>query len=257
MRQLYIILIFGFFNCKSQQTEYKVFLNELGTQKEQAYKYLAKSFEQFLKLNYPKEQSLGEQTRAYLLDVQTAVYQGVPTKYRYDSLSSVALLQDLEKSGLRKDLFIYGFEINDYPGYDIEQFLDEEDWPISDSIEVDTNFEDIIKVELTDEEILSLKKKDSIMLDNYKFKPQVNQNGLFLYALAKSMKADASFIGYVELKTYGMMSSLSNLSDGYLKNYSDKDLEVWYRQLTLIIEIFYYELLHEYAFGKKLRTSDK
>ncbi len=243
MRLVHLISIFSLIligSCKSQSTEQEIFINELGTKKAEALNVLGDSFENFLVLNYPKQSTLVERTRAFLTDIlNNRPYE------EFNKPNSKAVLEQLENSGLRKDIYIYSSEIESYTNdYQIEQYLPKNKVTPIDLAEINQNFEEMTDTsELTEEQILANLESEKRNIEYGKLRPNTNTKGLFLYALAKSMQADTTYLTYVDFKTTGLDIIPSNLATGYLTNMSDEELEKWYNRLPLIIDIYYFNLL--------------
>jgi len=245
MRLLQLISIFSLIligSCKSQPTEQEIFIAELGTKKAAALNALIDSFENFLVLNYPKQPTLNERTREFLTDI----LNNRPLK-EFNQPNSNGILELLEKSGLRKDIYIYSSEVESYTNdYQIEQYLPIYKVAPMDLTEINENFEEMLgTIELSEEQILANEKREKRNIEYAKQRPNTNTKGLFLYALAKSMQSDSTTLPYLEFKMTGLDIIPQKLAARYLVNMSKKELEMWYNQIPLIIDIYYFNLLHK------------
>ncbi len=244
---IFLLILIG--GCKSQRTEREIFINELGTKKTEALNALSDSFENFLLVNYPKQLTLGGRTREFLTDIQN----NRPLE-EFNQLNLKAVLEQLENSGLRKDIYIYGSEIESYTNdYQIEQYLPKNEVTQIDISEINENFEEMTEtIELSDEQILANDEMEKRNIEYAKRRPNTNTKGLFLYALAKSMQADTAYLKYVDFKTTGLDIIPPILATNYLTHMSDEEMEKWHNRLPLIIDIYYFNLLQrQIEIGKK------
>lgn len=245
MRQVQLISIFSLIligSCKSQPTEQEIFIGELGTKKAEALNALSASFENFLVLNYPKEPTLDGRTKEFLTDILNNRPLG-----KFIQPNSNNVLESLEKSGLRKDIYIYSSEVESYTNdYQIEQYLPKNKVASMDLSEVNENFEEMLgTIELSEEQILANEKREKRNIEYSKQRPNTNTKGLFLYALAKSMQSDSTALPYVEFKMTGLDIIPQKLAASYLAKMTKTELGMWYNQIPLIIDIYYFNLLHK------------
>lgn len=258
MKYFVIIIILFLSNvCNCQSLELEVLKKELGPKKVKALESLFESFYLHLKTTYPNESNFSDRMRKFLKDR----IDQKPIEI-YDERSLKKLLNLLEKSGLRKDIYVYTSEIGSYPNiYNIEQFLPTREPSLVDLEKIDDNFEDLIPFEddlqeLTDEQKLAHEERERQYEERNKKseeyrnrRPYYNEKGLFLYSLAKSMQSDTTFMHYVEINSFMGDITPNNLSEGYLEKMTNQQLEIWYNQIPVIIDIYYWELLSR--FGKK------
>ena len=158
-------------------------------------------------------------------------------------------MQELEESGLRKDIYLYQTE-NYEKEYSIEQFLPSRASSTIDLGVLDDDFEELATSgtkELTNEQKL-LNKKRKEERDNFiKTRPYTNQNGLFLFALSKAMKADSSFTGYCESKYFGFDFSPTLIAHGYLDSLTEAEYSEWKNKIPLVIDFYLFHLLVKYG----------
>nr|MBI1231995.1 hypothetical protein [Cytophagales bacterium] len=205
---------------------------------------LIDSYEQFLNSNYPAKKSLGERTTEFLNQI---LKDSLPVIF--DSLNAVSLLAELEKSGLRQDIYLYQME-NYNLVYDIDQFLPEQETSEIELFEVDDDFEAVFPtdtLELSEEQKL-LNQKIEKKLEKYSVtRPYPNENGLFLYGLSKSLSANTNLVAYCQLKREGLLDSPSLLADGYLNTLTESEFEDWENKIPLAVDIYLFELLVRYG----------
>ncbi|QDH78121.1 hypothetical protein FKX85_03340 [Echinicola soli] len=236
--RLYLFLLFFIFSRVSvcQQVDRDIFDSTLGEEKAYAYSVLEGSFEKFLKSNYANRHSLSERIKGFLKDIQK---QNINWTFD-DSLSYSTLLQ-IEKSGLRKDILLYESEAY-HERFPFEKYIEEYESSeeISNSGEIDENFEEIIEIPLTSEGNEKGVIKDELEFQQLKDKfPKPNRNGLFYYALAKAQTNNDDIIAYVSLITeFEESPSPSLLAFAFLSGFSDDELVGWENKLILIIEIY-------------------
>ncbi len=245
-------LIIGFFNCQGQQ-QFETFLKELGNDKAENFLNLKTSFENSLASSYPSLKTLGERTQAFLNEYQWTIHLERFYWQNSDSLKAIELLNELERSGLRKDIFLTSSELDDYEKFNIEQFIPEpsEVGPTIDLGELEDDFEDILPAyELTEDQKRANEERERKFQEYLRKRPNINSNGLFFYALGKSMQTDTIFMDYVKLITLEVEPSPSLMCSNYLNNFSLDELELWYNQIPLIIHFYYYDLLHRYVVSR-------
>lgn len=245
MRITLLLFFITLFGCSGRQTEQGLFYEELGSKKGRSFKLLIDSYEQFLESNYPDNKSLGERTTEFLNQILKD-----SLALTFDSINAVRLLAELEKSGLRQDIYLYQTENYDQV-YDIDQFLPEQEPSEIELSEVDDDFEDIFPIdtfELSEEQKLLNQKREEELYEYIRTRPYPNENGLFLYSLSKSLQADTNFIAYCQLKRMGLDFSPALLASGYLNNLTETDYERWENKIPLAVDIYLFKLL--VRFGK-------
>jgi hypothetical protein len=159
----------------------------------------------------------------------------------------------METSGLRRDIYIFEYEKESYPDiYNVEQFLPKEgDKPLTDSSELNNDFEEILEPTEISSEQKKINEEREKKFEAYLTKrPNFNKTGLFIYAYAKTVRANKDAIAYVELKATGLDLSPLLIANGFLKNQSDKDRELWHNKIPILIDIYYFDLIHKYEMNK-------
>lgn len=240
---IFVFLISSTFATYSQ----KEFLNALGTEKAQSFQTLMDSYRNFLTLNYPKASTLGEQTRAFMMQM----VNGEPPPY--DSISAIDVITALEQTGLRKDICLYSDEVYE-PTYNLRQFLTEEQ-----ADEIDEN------IALNNRKIIvndSLKQKwDSIFQAEFeRLSPEQRKKeeeiqkmreegrmwgstptpkGLFHYAL---LKTDTLFYAYCLLRSFKIHPAITSA----MTELSNDELESWNVQVIFMVDYYLGDILFRY-----------
>lgn len=232
--------------CLGQTAEQKVFEEELGPIKVEALNALTDSYRKFLCDNYPDQPTLRDRLEHFLKDMLE-----MKKELNFNQPNVKEVLDQMEKSGLRQDIFIYSFEIESYPEYPIEKFLPKE--KVHDSMKVDLgeileDFDDVFytktTVKLTEKEQRAYRKRVEKQKEIQALiarSPRFNTDGLYVYALAKALQ-DNPFIQDVEIMHDIGEISPSIIAEGYLNHLSAEYLNTWYFQLPLIVG-YYHSLL--------------
>ncbi|MEM8940317.1 MAG: hypothetical protein AAGC64_13335 [Bacteroidota bacterium] len=215
------------------------FLNELGPEKTESFEELVNSYERFLQLNYPTIEGKGERTRAFM---QQLIDNKEP--FKFDSLDAIQIISELDRTGLRKDIFLYEGETYE-PTYEIERFFPEiEVKPDTSEIDDDFNDENIdyskidtsswetflakYLAQLPPEERRREEEREKKRIERKKWSSNPNPNSLYHYALLKS---DTSFIAYCWLRYDGLTPAISQTLLDLLAD----ELEHWKTQMVFVL----------------------
>lgn len=238
---IFVLILAYSLSAFSQHVDREVFDATLGEEKDQAYFKLEKSFEEFLNLNYPHQNTLSERIRSYLADVQNQNFNWI-----YDESLSELTLAKLEKSGLRKDILIYKNETYS-ERFDFSNYLNENrSNPESESLgEVDDDFDEIVEVPLPSRKEEKQLNKEEIERQKIRDRfPMPNKNGRFYYALAKAQTNNEDVKAYVSLVTeYEERPSPTLIASAFLEFMSDSELIAWENKLIVIVEIYLNSLI--------------
>ena len=151
---------------------------------------------------------------------------------------------------MRKDIFLTQSELENYKEYDLTGFLppDTASVPPIYIGDLEDNFEDILPSHVLSELEKNRSQEGEEKLRKYlETRLDFNSNGLFLYALAKSMQNDSTFMEDVRnMNVKGIEPSTSLMSSNYLENFTAQELELWYNQIPIMINFYYSDLLHRY-----------
>ncbi|MGI8892021.1 MAG: hypothetical protein ACR2GN_01040, partial [Bacteroidia bacterium] len=93
------------FSCSPKSSELEEFNKVLGEEKAKALDELIVTFQEFLDINYT-EGDLGEKTKEFLMDNSNYKFP----QWKFEKLSNKRILEKIEQSGLRKELYLYESE---------------------------------------------------------------------------------------------------------------------------------------------------
>ncbi|MGB3467478.1 MAG: hypothetical protein WBA74_19490 [Cyclobacteriaceae bacterium] len=230
-----IILLFSLFSCSDQFSERQQFLNELGTEKSASFELLTDSYERFLNTNFPNKSGVVEQSREFVIQL---IEDREP--FNSDSLNAIQVLTELERTELRKDIFLFFGESYE-PTYDVEQFLPVREQVNIDLSEVENDFENLPSsdtIELSEKQKLINLEREDKQEEARKWYTYSNESGLYNYALAKVFESDTSFLSYCEIRYYGLSPALTP---------ELTELELWKNQLPLIVDFYFLAILRRYG----------
>lgn len=240
MKVFRTIIFLSLFSCSGQPSERQQFLNELGNEKSESFEFLTDSYELFLKINYPNISRVGEQSREFMIQI---IEDHEP--FIFDSLNAIQVLTELERTGLRKDIYLYYGEIYK-PTYDVEQFLPIVEPSNVDFSEVDDDFVDLLpldSIEISKEQKQINLERERELIEERKWYTFPNENGLYNYALSKTFKSDTSFVTYCEVRYHGLSPDLTTA----LSEISEHELELWQNQLPLMVDFYFHTILGKYG----------
>lgn len=225
-----LIICFLIVNCSGKDQRFNTFNEILGVEKTSALDRLVSSFQEFLEINYP-EDDLGEKTRMFLFEMERLDN----TNWEFEKKKNKDVINLIETSGLRKEMYIYLSE--DYKGkYDIYDIFNS---PYDDDTTVfelgELHLEDIEEELIPINDSANSRVKTEINIDYTKF----NINGDYLYALAKAYSQDTFILEYIDMKLNVGDISHSLVSGGFLSNYNNVELELPIVQRLIAVEIYY------------------
>ncbi len=236
-----IALILGC-SDETREEELKFFNEFLGKDKAEALDAAVESFHFFLKVNYTEKRTIGERTALFLKSISEEPY--FDKNWKFNSKQNSELIAKLEKSRLRKDLYLYGFENYDYHFNLIEIYnpycLENEN---NDSVDLDSlNFSQFIE----EVDIIEFNTEDSIREKrDQEFKRRMentlffNNRGLFLYALAKFGSKDTLITSYLDAKIIAGDILTPMLAKGLLQMRDTKKLEEPFIQRIIVVEVYF------------------
>ncbi|WMN06907.1 hypothetical protein QYS48_34205 [Marivirga arenosa] len=238
MKFIQILLILLLFSCSQNHSEQQEFFSELGTEKTESFKTLTKNYKTFLDENFPSKSGIGEQSREF---IKRMLERKEPLSF--DSVNAILVLREFERSGLRKDIFLYIDESYN-KAYNVEHFLPERGQKNIDLGPINENFEELfpidsIKISKTQKQI-SQKRERELERNRYIIP---NENGLYNYALAKAFKSDTSLLAYCELRQSGLSPALTT----EYAELPEAELKLWKNQIPLIVDFYYREMLWRYG----------
>ncbi|EON78032.1 hypothetical protein ADIS_1571 [Lunatimonas lonarensis] len=242
--KFYLAILILFFSQLpfGQKIDREIFDETLGSKKAQTYSMLEESFEKFLNLNYPDEKSLSKKMKRYLLDIHDQNFNWI-----FDNNLSSITLQQLESSGLRKDIMLYKNETYE-ERFPFEDYIEEKKPSTDKSEEIELNeyFEDIIEVPPTSRKEERRLRKEEFKRQKIRDKfPQPNKHGLFYYALAKSKKDNEDILAYLAgITKYGIRPSPSLIAYGFIENLTEEEFIKWENKLLVIVEVYLSSLIY-------------
>lgn len=204
------------------------------------------SFDQFLIANYPDEENQILRTRAFLEQLDTNF--AMDSSWIFQTEQNQQIVNAFETSGLRKEFAIYHYEEDDYTPYDVKSLL-----PLPPLR--DTSRGDLGEIEaIIDEEIDPL-PPDSAEMDRlaireaereeqYQNMLVPNENGKFIYGLAKYGRKDSIVSFFVDLYAFWMPPSLT-LFIPHLLYYPYTDFTNPFVRRILVTEIYYWFMLED------------
>lgn len=198
---LTVLAQFGF--AQTVKNDLDGFENFLGEEKSNSLNALVKSFDKFLRLNYPEVEAGNARIHKYLLDYEKGnrYYPDSLPKWKFDYKDISSTLKQLQTSGMRKEIFIYGYEELDN-SYSLDGFFTD---PFA-----DTNATDLgsLIIEDLEEELISFWPDD---MDSTEWQRRIEESerrsdsllftnirGQFLYGLAKFSLKDTTVQSLLE-----------------------------------------------------------
>lgn len=205
---IFILLLYFFVGCqnpepKQTNPELIQFNKFLGGEKAKCLDKSVESFERFLETNYPHEKGIQNKTKAFLMQLDSTL--SPDSNWVFETKKNELLLRSLESSGMRIEIYRYGYE--DYsPDYDIEEFIEKD----TNTKERTENLEELV-VEIEDEEWVPISDSgrinDSVI--NRRLEEQsrrldsmawFNMQGQFLFGLSNFGSQDSIINEYVNAR---------------------------------------------------------
>lgn len=193
----------------------------------QALSMLIDSYRRFLSVHYGEFTNQKEKTKHFLEDI----FRQRPIAAIRDMPGINETLEALELSGLRKDIYIYEHEMDNYPDYPVKRLM-----PV--------NFPDFSLAShhgktkgplalLTNSLSSSSSKKTALSF---------NKDGLFMFALATAKQNDDAFMNYIKLRYKSSEMHPFFSAESFLDK-QQSNAPLWFEQLPIIIDIYYKMLL--------------
>lgn len=236
-----IALIFIGFSASAQQTaknDIEGFNKFLGKEKANALNAAEKSFEQFLLTNYANHNSFAERTKAFLK--QLSRHNKPDSLWALDTEKNSRIIESFETTGLRKEIWLYGYE--EYsPKNNIYELLPPEEKDTSNisdlgELEIDLIEEELIPISKVDP--AELAKRDREREERMKNSLHANAYGEFLYGLAKFTPNDSLIQGYVKVKVTENDISPGVIAGGFLEYYTNLDDPFMKR--IMVVEFYFW-----------------
>lgn len=234
---IFISFLFATLSIAGQEiyeNELKCLNNFLGEEKAAALDAAVESFDQFIIKNYPEYNSQAAKTEAFLK--QITKLNGLDPSWNLNDKKNKKIIEAFEKSGLRKEIWVYGYEENEYiPREDIYEVLypglrdSLNQW---DTISIEEDIEYIVK---DSTEIAKIKEEvESKYMNSLHF----NFFGSFLYGLLKCSRVDTLIKDYaIGKETWRGKAHPIIVAGSFLE--LEIDVEDPFNKRILVVEIYY------------------
>lgn len=236
-----VCMLFGLISC-TQNTERDTIndFNELlGAEKAQAMNMALNSFETFLEVNYPDLESQSERIKLFLKQLENDY--SLDSSWVFATSENKEIMEVWENSGLRKEVWLYGYEQDDYePTHNIRELLPPDDFYIPYESESIQDIGDL-ELDLIEDSVVPITELDSIWeADREKWRNYLVSNpyGDFLYGLAKYGADDKLVNGYVEIQIQ-MSVSPPVLISALLDIDNDVNFNNPFIERIILVEIYY------------------
>ncbi len=241
MKSTIFILIFlhlGFLtNCqKSPRSDIANFNEFLGKEKATALNEAIKSFDKFLETNFPNQDNQSDKTKEFL---KRFINSNSPdSSWIFTTKRNIKLLVQLESSGLRKEIWIYGKEnyAEKYNIYDlINPFKNDSSQGLG---ELEIIEDEIIPIPRPTTDSTELAGIEKELDEQYNNLLMTNEKGEFLYGLAKFANNDSIVHEYVEVKLVAGDFSPSIVASAFLSHI--RDFENPFIKRMIFVELYYW-----------------
>ena len=245
---LFILTTIALFGCGEVQkdlskNDLKGLNDFLGEQKTGALNTLIQSFDNFLQLNYPQFEKGNARIQQYLLDHDKAnlYYPDSLPKWKFDHKDISSTLEQLEISGMRKEICIYGYE---KPGntYSLDGFFAD---PFAD---IDTNDLGSLIIEDLEEEIIPIWYGD---MDSTEWQRRIEESerrldsllftnirGQLLYGLAKFSPNDTTIQRFLEVTN--MLGGLPEITMAETRLGQEMNFEEPFFKRLIVADTYYF-----------------
>jgi hypothetical protein len=248
MRRIFIIatilqfVSFSFSAQDSGRIELEQFNEFIGESRAVVLQEAVDSFDRFLIVNYPELENQSLRTKAFLEEFVNP--NSKTKKWTFDESEIMQLKEAFEKSGLRKEILLFGYE-NYESNKDFSKVLP------PDSSRDTKEIKDLgeLELDLIEEEIIPIRNVDRKEEARIEQEERVenslrpNYKGDYVYALLKSSPKDSFVYEYSQAFILtGNKISLGVLANGFL--YSDPDYDHPLVKRLLVTD-FYYWLINK------------
>lgn len=248
--RILVLLIFSIGVSCSQSTDnlYEEFNHSIGPEKAEILKSAIKSFDKFLILNFPDEKSENNRIIRFLNAIQENEYE-IYQNWTFNAELDKNIIEEFEKSGLRKDVWMYGYELLEYDKPLSEYYRKNRDsliacgdlGSIPDSI-IDLEFIPIVMDSLDNDEIEKInieekRIKNSIEYDTTRFATPYPELILIINELEIK---DSLLINYLDAKRIAGSLSMSILIRGLLYENEKRNYTNPLMKTIIIIELYYW-----------------
>jgi len=228
---LTIIFLVGFIQAQRCKNDLKGFNNFLGHEKASALNDCINSFDNFINNNYVDYKNTNKRIRTFLEQLSNSYIPD--STWILETEENKKILNRFEKSGMRKEIWLYGYE-----DYEIEY--------ISENNNTDT--QKVVNFEIEEEIIPVTRQVDTIDYEKLvkELKSQHDSSlwsnimGQFLYGLSKYAPHDPDIQSYVEAKQMAGNIASELVVNAFLKeikNYNEPFIK------RIIFVEFYYNIM--------------
>ena len=237
---IYILIFFllGFLtNChKSPKSDIENFNEFLGKEKATALNEAIESFDNFLETNFPKQDNQSDRTKEFLKQFLNS--DSPDSSWIFTTNRNKRIIEQLESSGLRKEIWIYGNENYDEK-YNIHDLINPFENDSSQSLGKAEIIEDeIIPIQRPEIDSTELARIEKERDEQYNNLLMTNEKGEFLYGLAKFANNDSIVHEYVEVKLIAGDISPSLVASAFLSQI--KDFENPFIKRMIFVELYYW-----------------
>jgi hypothetical protein len=224
---------------QEQNNNLKDFNDFLGQEKATALNSAVESFDQFLMANYPDLDNQSNRTREFLEYIQKNF--DPDSTWNLLNNRNQKIISDFESSGLRKEIWLYGYEEYE-PQYDIYEILPPEEEDTSNIQVIDArDLENIFgdeTISISNIDSAEIVRQEKEMEERMRNSLHFNSYGQYFYALAKFNLNDTSIQYYVEVKI--LMADISPvlIASGFL--HQEVDFENPFIKRILVTELYYW-----------------
>lgn len=233
-----IFLLLGFLtNCQKYPKNDIANFNEfLGNEKAIALNEAIKSFDRFLGTNFPNQVNQSDRTKEFL---KQFINSNIPdSSWIFTTKRNKKILEQLESSGLRKEIWIYGKEnyAEKYNVYDlIYPFKNDSSQSL---VELEIIENEIIPIPRPATDSTDLARIENELDEQYNHLPVINEKGEFLYGLAKFANNDSIVHEYVEVKLVAGDISPGIVASAFLSQI--EDFENPFIKRMIFVELYYW-----------------
>lgn len=242
------ILLFGFsaFSQSSDQKALQDFNTFLGPEKAAALDEGLASFYAFLEKNFPEEPDFSARTRAFVQQFNENYNPDSSWVYNFEARKN--LIQVWEKSCLRKEIWIYGYETYS-PKYNIRDLVVPETYSTDSLSDIGTLDLDLIYDSEEDLKIdtVAVAKMEAEWAEKRRNSLHTNFQGEFFYTLALYAQHNPFVKEYLEVILRENQISPGVMANALIENVQDLDNP--FIQRVILVE-FYFRFMIYPRWGK-------
>lgn len=218
---------------------YPEFNKIIGNDKAEILNKSIESFDEFLRINYNNQTNQNHRIIEFLKTIQKNEY--CPDEnWIFSTESNKQIIEQFEKSGLRKEIWMYGFERRERKKEYQEYYDNYRDIAFSTTKSLgslkDLNIEDEIFPLTNDSLFMESLKQDDIRFDSTKIATEISN---IIIALDKIKPTDSLLINYIETKLIAGSISPSLLINILLYNYERHNFDNPLIKVILVTEFYY------------------